>query len=730
MWLLVAALAIPAGGPATARDSGPADTEPDAARFLFDAPVAWNVFLQRTGEARHLAVDAARGRVLATAYVSASSDTRFFVLDFAGTELGNVSIGPWGASYGARIAVDPDTGYAYVSGDLGGIVKVDPSGPSVLARWSYDGFYPRAIAILGGVLYVTQDYDLGPGWPIAEIDAASGAYLGNLTAGRYLFVRNKTVLRVSLSDGGTFAFWYDATFAPSLDGHRIYLCLKYQTTTRFGWYSLDANTSQFIYGGCGYSTMATNPVTDVVASAGGLNNETGRVGRVDTGTPYAYTIDVGWSAVGKALFGILDRPGSDAFEVGAWAGTPRFVPPYDGNVVVFRPGPVCVDFVSVSGLNWTSLTTYMDGAVIPHDPWTPSAQAICVDASGVPDGRHTLRAAGLDALGQPLDTSWTFATDTTPPIVTLTSPAVTATLPYTMTGVVNETHIATLYINNIAVVTTGGTWSLIVRQMHLGANAFQVSAFDSLGNWGESTLIVRYWPAYTDFVRSGAAHFAVPVPPDWTRAPGPLPGGVLPAINLVGPPEPPLAATVSAASIEDLNATSGAAYAVGLAQAAQAFIVSNSGTILEAAQAFTVAGHSAANFTARVTLSGVVQRYIEAVIVAPEWKRVYIVTAAIPEATWSNHPEDLAWILAGFQIDAAPPAPPGAEALPVPWEVFGLGAAAGAATVLAVLWRRRRKGPSAADPGFGATGRPPSPLEGGPDSGSIGDSPTDREGAR
>src|SRR6266571_844953 len=183
MWLLVAALAIPAGGPATARDSGPADTEPDAARFLFDAPVAWNVFLQRTGEARHLAVDAARGRVLATAYVSASSDTRFFVLDFAGTELGNVSIGPWGASYGARIAVDPDTGYAYVSGDLGGIVKVDPSGPSVLARWSYDGFYPRAIAILGGVLYVTQDYDLGPGWPIAEIDAASGAYLGNLTAG-------------------------------------------------------------------------------------------------------------------------------------------------------------------------------------------------------------------------------------------------------------------------------------------------------------------------------------------------------------------------------------------------------------------------------------------------------------------------------------------------------------------------------------------------------------------
>src|SRR5437867_6973701 len=388
VWAIAVAIALSALGLTTSPRPIAIETGP-IAPSAFTSPVAWNVLVQRVGEARHLVVDAARNRVLFTAYVASTADTRFFVLDSTGAERGNVSIGPGGQSYGARIALDPATGDAYVSGDVGGLVQVDPLGPSILARWTYTGFYPRAIAVHAGVLYVSQDYDLGAPWPIAEIDAATGGYLGNLTAdpvgpagdltadpaGRYLFVSNHTLLRVSLADGGISDFSYPATFAPSVDGHRIYLCADLGGYANLGWYSLDTDTAQFPVDGCAPSAMATSPVTGVVAFGSlDLGNETGWIGFVDTGDPYPPMRDVAWSGDGTALFGILDRGSSGAFEVGAWAGTPRFVPSPSGPPLILRQ-PICVDFESVSGLDRSTLETTLDGAPVPHHPWPPRARA-------------------------------------------------------------------------------------------------------------------------------------------------------------------------------------------------------------------------------------------------------------------------------------------------------------------------------------------------------------------
>jgi hypothetical protein len=111
----------------------------------------------------------------------------------------------------------------------------------------------------------------------------------------------------------------------------------------------------------------------------------------------------------------------------------------------------------------------------------------------------------------------------------------------------------------------------------------------------------------------------------------------------------------------------------------------------------TVAGHPAAAYAARVSIAGIAEPYIQTVIVAPEWGRLYIVTGAFPEATWPNHTEDLDWMLEGFQIEAAPPPTPGVSGIPT-WMFAAI--AVGVAVVgaaAAVVWRRKRKrGPPAA----------------------------------
>src|SRR2546427_43294 len=601
--VLVATVAtgwVPPASPSVARAASTAPPSPAAT-----VPIGWHVFFNGTGSPRHLAVDATRDRVLFTAYIASSSDTRFFVTDSNGTMKGNVSIGPWVSNYGARITVDPTTGYAYLSADVGGVGKVDPPVPRILARWTYGPFQPRALSIRAGILYAIQDSNRGGPWPIAKIDAATGVYLGNVTAvpvgpagdllvdpaGRYVFVRNATLLPVNLTDGSISDFSYFASFTLSADGRRVYECANFGFFTDFGWYSLDTDTANFVIDGCTPSSMAANPVTDAVAlGSRRIANETGWVGGIDTLDPFPSLIDVGWSADGRSLLGILERTANATFEVGAWRGAPRLVQPRAPPLLT--PQPICVNFDSVTGLNWTSLTTEIDGQVVPHDPWTPNARGICVDASAVPDDNHTLRTTAWDMVGQRMDDTFPFETDGTPPSVALTSPSLTAPLPYNMTG----------------------------------------------------------------------------------TAPA-------------GSPLPPL---VSIVATRDVNASQGSSYALAAAQSAASYTASIGGVILTPVHALTVGGHPAAAYGARVTLGGVLERYNQTIVLAGERSRLYIITAAIPDATWPNHPEDLDWILAGFRIETAPPPPPPTSGIPI-WAI-GVAAAGGAAAAIgAAIWILRRR---------------------------------------
>src|SRR2546427_11938314 len=248
--VLVATVAtglVPPASPSVARAASTAPPSPAAT-----VPIGWHVFFNGTGSPRHLAVDAARDRGLFTAYIAWSSDTRFFVTDSNGTMKGNVSIGPWTSNYGARITVDPKTGYAYLSGDVGGVVKVDPSVPRILARWTYGPFQPRTLSIRAGILYAIQDSNRAGPWPIAKIDAATGAYLGNVTAvpvgpagglpghpaGRHVLGRHPTLLRVNLTAGPISHFSHFPSFPLSADSRPVSECPHFRLVRDFRWASL------------------------------------------------------------------------------------------------------------------------------------------------------------------------------------------------------------------------------------------------------------------------------------------------------------------------------------------------------------------------------------------------------------------------------------------------------------------------------------------------------------
>ena len=125
-------------------------------------------------------------------------------------------------------------------------------------------------------------------------------------------------------------------------------------------------------------------------------------------------------------------------------------------------------------------------------------------------------ATAWDMVGQRMDDTFPFETDGTPPSVALTSPSLTATLPYNMTGTVNDSHPNIVDVNGNLATVSGATWFSVVSQMHIGGNAIPVTATDTLDNVRSTTFPIRYWPAHTNNVTNTTDHFFVFSPPGWT----------------------------------------------------------------------------------------------------------------------------------------------------------------------------------------------------------------------
>lgn len=693
--LILAAMASPLVG------VSPGDAESARAEIPAAVPglVDWHPRSQSNLVYWDFGIDRGRDRVLVVGAVrDVQRNVELLVLDTSGTVLVTVTLA-WPV-YAPTLAVDPSTGFSFVSSLASTIQRVETMTGAVIDVWTYP-FAAQSMAVGGGRLYVGTGGD-----PIQVLNATTGAVIGNLSAtpavpysdlivdpsGRWLLASygNVQAFAIALPSGTTTALPIRAaTFATSRDG-LVYVCGT-PTSVQGSFlhtFSPQNGTLEFHRVAC-VGAMDENPVTGVVIDArGNLVRPSGTIGRVlflGSGRFAGF----GWRADGSALAGVIDSGFS--FEIGSWDGAPRLAVFPAGRILFSsRFFPYCFFLQSVSGMNTSSVRAYMDASATPL-PLDLADAFDCIPMDGVADGFHTLRAVGTDLFDQQLDDFLNFETDGTLPAIEIRSTTIRADGTYELRGWANDTHLESVVVNGEPAEVISNEW-VIRPRLVIGNNSFLIRAVDVPGNSALTRVDLRYWPPYAEMTSNTTGRFSLPIPPGWTST---VPAGLTTGsgVTFYGPAEAEGTVVVSVLSLRDSAAVADPEYAMNRVRESISVIESLGATIIEEARAVTVANHSAATLKALLVTGSGGQIYIETAVVVPEWERTIMITAVIPEAAWASHSEDLTWILEGMQIDAVP-TPPSTAGLPVLW-IGAAAAAIGAATALvgALTMRRRKKRP-------------------------------------
>ncbi|HEX9341535.1 MAG TPA: hypothetical protein VF992_10285 [Thermoplasmata archaeon] len=690
---------------------GARDLSPDArtpAPAAANGPAAWRPFYNASGYARNVVVDGARGRILVTAdfvLLNGSQAPALLVFNLAGTLQLYVSLPQDVTGAAHSMAIEPSTGDVFITTLASTIFRVDPTAGAILAEWPVSGD-PDVLSYAAGALYTANVSAL------LKVSPSTGAILSSWdlpahavgrdlyvdASARWAFVSDDVyAYRIDLADGSRITLGSRAMFAPSADEARVFM-LADSEGFREAWVSNGTIDALPVTEQPNLYSFRANPRTDVLAFA-----YDGVFRDPDNGTsiqlPLSFS-DVTWTADGSALVGVTSAPGYDgSFAVGTWSGTPWIDAP---NPWVTDPDrdPTCASIMSATMMATGSIQVTRDGA--PYLPNVTWEDEVCFNlernwgAKDLADGDHTARVTGLDRLLQSLDETVTFTTDTTPPAIVVTSPLETADLPYVLAGWVDELHPGSVWVGGALADLVGTAWSFPVN-LALGNNSFRIEAWDAVENAANATVTIRYWPAHVNDLTNATEHFVVSVPPGWTGQVDFPFGAVRASAALIGPSESPSPAVLAIVTARDATLVETAAYAHAQASQAQAYIVSQGATIVVPVHDFTVDGHPAAGFEARVTIDGVPTRYVQTVVASAVWLRLYIFTFTVPESNWPRYQEADDWIFEGFRIEAEPPAE-GIFGIPT-WMVAAIAIGAAVAGAVAVLlWRRKRKGGPPAEP--------------------------------
>lgn len=657
---------------------------------------------------RDFGIDVRRDRVLIVGTVPGSLFNRIgiVVANTNGNILANVS--PNVPVFSPTIAVDPGSGFSFISSLDSHILRIDTLTGEVLNFWNYP-FAVQTIAVRDDRIYLASG-----GEPIQILNATTGVVLGNFSStpavvyddllvdptGQWLLASSRSgTLAIVLSNGTAKSLGLGLpTFAASRDG-TVYACSA--TVETFGgrlhtFHPANGTLVRHPVGCLG--SIAENPATGVVIDArGNLILPTGPVGRV-LFLGNARFLGFGWHADGFAMAGVIEAPlcagcgpSDRRLLIGTWDGNPR-LERYPSGERLLNPNvnPFCVSLQSVSGMDVASVRAFLDATPTPL-LMDFATSFDCVPLAGVGDGHHSLRAIGTDLLGQQLSSLLNFETDGTPPAIALRSSTIRADGTYELQGWANDSHLASVEVNSAPAILVRNEWTIRGR-LAIGENSFRIRAVDTLNNWAEQEFAVEHRPPPVEYVSNATGHFRLPIPPGWTVVPsvGLTTGS---GVTLFGPGEEAGTVVVTVVAFRDSQATSDPSYAVARAAESASLVEAFGGVIYEPAHPIRVANHSAATFQAFIW-TGYPARYIRTAIIAPEWERTIFVTVTFPEASWASHREDVNWILQGFQID--PPAAHAPAGLPVQW-IGGI-AAVGIAIALAavVLLRRRGRPPRTA----------------------------------
>ncbi len=112
----------------------------------------------------------------------------------------------------------------------------------------------------------------------------------------------------------------------------------------------------------------------------------------------------------------------------------------------------------------------------------------------LPDGQHQLVIVAVDGIGNRTERAITLVVDTRPPVLTIDPPASVSTAMFTLTGSAVDavSGLASLTINDEAVIPfLDGSFSVKLALVK-GANAFVIEAVDRAGNITSQTFTVTY----------------------------------------------------------------------------------------------------------------------------------------------------------------------------------------------------------------------------------------------
>ena len=143
-----------------------------------------------------------------------------------------------------------------------------------------------------------------------------------------------------------------------------------------------------------------------------------------------------------------------------------------------------------AGIDTKTTKLIVDGKDVTSSASVTTSSVSYTPASNLPEGYHTVAVSVSDLAQNPASLTWHFTTDTTRPVVSITTPqngAVLNTPQITVSGTVNE-PVTSVTINNSPAQVFGLTFSLSLG-LSEGQNTITASATDRAGNPGTSTTV-------------------------------------------------------------------------------------------------------------------------------------------------------------------------------------------------------------------------------------------------
>lgn len=311
-----------------------------------------------------------------------------------------------------------------------------------------------------------------------------------------------------------------------------------------------------------------------------------------------------------------------------------------------------VAFRSLSGLSGRIV---LDGTVLAAE-FDGLSGLISANAGVLGDGPHSVVASAVRGGADFSRVVWSFTIDTIPPEIFLDAiPPVVAARTVIVSGTVTDANPWLVTIGDRSqLIEPDGRFAVPV-QLEVGLNALRVVATDRAGNAAEVSLQLELRLPEVWLVHD-PGHFRIRILDGWVGERDVAIGNETVDAVLTRATTGATVLIDSETRFLDGDGAEARAILNGLIADVPASVEVN---ILEPTETWTLDGHPAARAVIALSVIGSPQIIeIVAVVLGPEWDRVWVVVAATTVGTWYQERTELEAAIAEFDVTSRSPIPP------------------------------------------------------------------------